>query len=174
MNNPSTVNTATIARPDTHLLDRITAIQESVGDGLNDDELTRLLERTALPDEAGFAFLSFSDRFATLSVPPQDLANWYPERGWIVAEKESIARAIAAKYELVLCEPPDAPHACFDAPNPHHHLELGNRRETIVVIHPQYLKVRLFGAIDATRYAQAGQRPLSLGPDLLQDLSTLY
>lgn len=178
MNNPVAPHPEVVSSPGTHLLDRIAAVRASVGDGLNDDELTRLLQRTGLPTEAGFVFLSFSGGFVTLSVPPQDLVNWYPDKGWIVAAKERVARAIAEKYGLSLCEPPDQspnfflPHS--DSPTRHHHLELTNQVETVVVAHPQYLKIRLLGATAATRYLRNSQTPLLLGPALLQDLAALY
>ena len=178
MNNPSAHHADVNDRPGIHLLDTIRAIRAGVGDGLNDDELTRLLRLTLLPGEAGFGFLSFSDGFATLTVPQQDLTNWYPEKGWIVADKERIARAIAEKHQLSLCEPPDeTPSSLFppsDPPNLRHHLELSNRWETVVVAHPYYLKIRLFGATSAILYARLAQSPLQLSSELLQDLSALY
>jgi len=159
-------------------LDRIKNARASLGDGLNDDEFTRLLRVTASPTEAGFTFLSFSGGFVMLTVPRQDLARWYPDEGWIVAEKERIARGIAEKHGLSLCEPPDlssnARLSSPDGPTVHHHLELTNQVETVVVAHPQYLKVRLFGAAPAARYRWNGQAPLRLGRALLADLSALY
>ena len=162
------------AESDKYLLDNIRAIKTSVGDGLNDDEFTRLLQKTVLPTEAGFIFLSYSDRCLALSVPRQDPADWYLQNGWITAEKEKIARMIAEKYKLSLSEPPDARHACVETPQPHHHLELCNKWETIVVAHPQFLKIRLFTLADAARYGRSAQRPLALGPELLNDLASLY
>src|SRR5512137_343436 len=106
---PQAMNTPHIteAKPNRPLLDTIKAIRASVGDGLNDDELTRLLRQATLLTEAGFGFLSISAGVVTLSVPHQDLASWHPEKGWIVPEKERIARAIAEKHGLSLSEPPD-------------------------------------------------------------------
>ena len=163
-----------ISKHETHLLDAIREVQARVGDGLNDDELTRLLQKTALPVESGFAFLSYCDSFVTLSVPQQDLAAWYPDKRWIAAEKERVARSIAEKYKLSLCEPPDAKYLMFDSPNPHHHLELSNRWETVIIVHPEYLKIRLFGSVSASAHAQVVQQPLFLGANLLQALSTFY
>jgi hypothetical protein len=160
------------------LLETIRALQASVGDGLTDNEVTRLLRESALPIEAGFKFLSFSDWFVTLTVPRQELANWYPEKGWIVPEKEGIARAIAKKYELFFFEPPDVNSSALypqsDSPGPHHHLELNNREETVVVAHPQYLKIRLFKGPSGFVHALGARIPLLLSPELLQDLSFLY
>lgn len=178
MNNPSVPNIAVRPNPRAPLLDTIRAIQESVGDGLNDDELTRLLWQSGLPIEAGFAFLSFCSGCVTLTVPEQDLRNWYPERGWIAAEKERLARVIAEKYMFSLYEPPDVVPSCFypqpDSPEPHHHLELSNGREAMVVAHPHYLKIRLFGVTLGGRSVLDTKGPLLLGPELLQDLSALY
>ena len=132
----------------------------------------------ALRAEAGFKFLSFSDGVVTLSVPEQDLRNWYPENGWISPEKETIGKAIADKYALSLFEPVDAATSLGqdpnDRPDGHHHLQWGTQRQTIIVAHPQYLKVRLFGRSSDYRYTWEGLCPLTPGPDLLEDLSALY
>jgi hypothetical protein len=174
MNNLSAVIADVDSNPGKHLLERISAIRAEVGDRLNDEEFTRLLRETELPIESGFAFLSYCDRFVTLNVPQQDLANWYQEKGRILLAKEKIARAIADKCGLTVCEPPDMFHRCLNSPNLHHHLELNNRQETILIIHPRFLKIRLFVATSLTHDAQTAQRPLDLGPNLLEDLSTLY
>jgi len=178
MNDTNTLSADVSFRPSPHLLDAIRTIRASVGDGLNDNELTRFLRDSALPTEAGFAFLSLADGFVTLTVPPQDLTSWYPEKGWIVPEKERIARAIAEKYQLSLHEPPDVDSSYVyprpDSANPHHHLELGNRAETAILAHPHYLKVRLFGATSPILFARAARLPLLLSPELLPDLSALY
>lgn len=178
MNTPSTASPKVSAQPTAHLLDSIRAIRASVGDGLNDDELTRLLQRTTLPTEAGFAFLSFSEDVLTLSVPQQELTNWYPDKGWIVPEKERIARAIAKKYELSLYEPVDVSASDWsprvESTAIHHHLEFTNHWQTVIVAHPRYLQVRLFGESPAHRYVWETHCALQFGPDLLQDLSALY
>jgi hypothetical protein len=178
MSNPSTPSAHVISSTSTHLLDAIRATRESVGEGLNDDEFTRLLQQTTLPTEAGFAFLSFCSGIVTLSVPQQDPAAWYPEKGWIAPEKEKVARAIAEKHGLSLGEPPDEASSFRfprpDAANTHHHLELRNRWDAIIVAHPNYLKVRLFGASPDSRYTWNTRTPVILGPDLLQTLAALY
>ncbi len=113
---------------DPELLAEIKAIRASIGDGLNDDELTRLLREPPLPVQAGFAFRSFSEGMVTLSVPPQDLEKRYPEVGWIHPAKEMLARSRARKYDLALFEPPDSNHSCLSphsgSPKRHHHIEL--------------------------------------------------
>src|SRR6266478_6477693 len=174
MHNTATLNPPPIPATAVHLLDAIKAFKSSVGDDLNDDELTRLMREASIPSEAGFKFLSYCERNVTLSVPKQDLADWYPEKGWISPAKEKIAQAIAKKYELTLCAPPDAQYVCLDCPNPHHHLEFSNKHETIILVHPRYLKVRLFLITDTTRSARAALRSLPLCPNLLCDLSALY
>jgi hypothetical protein len=163
----------------THLLHTIRAARASVGEGLNDDEFTRLLLLEAvLPTEAGFTFLSLSRGVVTLSVPQQDLAKWYPDQGWVAPEKESIAKAIAEKYGLSLCEPPDQASSFrfpdLEQAGVHHHLELATRRETVVIAHPKYLKVRLFRDPAHGVFYVDSSKPLELGPDLLQDLAGLY
>lgn len=164
-------------RPNKHLLETILAIRSSVGEGLNDDELTRLL-RTSLLSEAGFGFLSFSKGLVTLTVPEQDLANWYPEQGWIVPQKEKVARAIAKKYELSLYEPVDTTTSFWHPPTgpqvARHHIEMANRWQAVVVAHPHYLKVRALGKSEHHRYNWEELCPLMLGPEILQDLSALY
>jgi hypothetical protein len=160
-----------------HLLDRIRAARASIGDGLNDTEFTMFLQQRALPAEAGFAFLCFSDGFVTLSVPPQDLKTWYPEQGWIRTEKEQVARSIATKYGISLCQPPDhAPQFVLPTPNSkgvHHHLEMTTEGHTTVIAHPQYLKICIFGSDTRARFSWS-QHPLPLNPELLRDLSALY
>ena len=161
-----------------HLLDTIKTIRASVGDGLNDDELTRLLRETTLLSEAGFCFLSFSCGVVTLTVPEQDLTSWYPQKGWIAPQKEQLARAIAQKYELSLYVPVDAAtsfwHPPSDPPAAHHHLELTDHWQTVVVIHPHYLKVRLYGKSSALPHLAETLCPLQLDSNLLRDLSALY
>ena len=153
-----------------NLLDKIISLRAAVGDGLNDQELTRLLLQESLPSEAGFTFVSLLDGYATFSVPPQDPAKWYPPKGWIAPVKEAIARAIAEKCGLSLCEPPDVSSTFtspeFESSQVHHHLELVDRSEAIVIAHFRYLKIRLFGF--------AANRPLPLRRDLLKQLAALY
>jgi hypothetical protein len=172
-----TQNNIEPSKSNKNLLETIVAIRAGVGDGLNDNELTRLLS-TALLMEAGFNFLSFSEGFVTLTVPQQEPANWYPKTGWILPEKERIARIIAEKNGLTLCEPPDdsarARSASSNSPGVHHHLEYSNGWETIIVAHPQYLKIRLFGATSRIGFARSEQSPLQLPANLLQELSALY
>ena len=105
MNIPSPAKTNLTPKPGASLLDMIKAIRASVGDGLNDDELTHLLRQATLLSEAGFGFLSISNGVVTLSVPHQDLESWHSEQGWMPPEKERIAKAIAEKHRLSLSEP---------------------------------------------------------------------
>ena len=150
-----------------NLLGRIISLRTSVGDGLNDEELTRLLRQEALPSEDGFTFVSLCEGCATFSVPPQDLAKWYPKKGWIATEKEAIARSIAEKCGLSLFEPPDVRFTFRPSGSEvHHHLEMAYQSEDIVIAHPRYLKIRLFGFAD--------KRPLPLPGNLLERLAALY
>jgi len=165
------------AKLGSHLLESIRATRESVGEGLNDDEFTRLVRCPSPPTEAGFTLISFCDGVATFSVPEQDFATWYPKEGWITPEKDSVGRMIAEKYGLTLGEPPDEPPSCrFPSAEPvitHHHLEFIAHRTTLIVAHPKYLKVRLFGAAAERGYLRISKVP-QLGPELLEDLSALY
>jgi hypothetical protein len=161
------------------LLEAIKAIRTSIGDGLNDDEFTRFLQKTPLPSEGGFGFLSYCSGFVALSVPPQDTAKWYREKGWIAADKSKLARAIADKYGLSMYEPPDCvagPRGTHGDTSPHgcHHLEMSFNRETIIVIHPHYLKIRLFRTAAGTIHGWGAHRQEPFGPDLLQEISRLY
>jgi hypothetical protein len=166
-----------ITKKNSPLLETILAIRSSVGEGLSDDEITLLL-RTTLLTEAGFSFLSFSRGLVTLTVPEQDLTNWYPEQGWIAPEKEMTARAIAEKYELSLYEPPDKVtsvwHAAKDPEVARHHILMSDGLQTVIVAHPQYLKVRVLGSSERYRYDWEALCPVHLGPEILQDLSALY
>lgn len=166
------------ACPPRNLLGAIKAMRAEVGDALNDEELTRFLRESALPTEAGFAFSIFSKGYVTLSVPRQYPARWYPRQDWIAPRKERIARAIAEKYELSLYKPVDAT-ACACDPQAgtamvHHHLEFTDSRQIVIVAHPLYLKVCLFGKSPDHRYSWEPLCPLLFGPDLLKDLSRLY
>ena len=173
MNDPSAAKADVVIESGNHLLDAIRTIRSEVGDGLGDDEFTRLLQQMELPTESGFTFLCYCDRFVTLSVPRQQPANWYPEKGWIVPAKEKIARTIAEKYGLSLCEPPDILYPWLHASNPHHHLQLSNQQEIVIIAHPQYLKIRLFVATSPTRSVRSTQKPFHC-QNLLQDLAALY
>lgn len=161
-----------------HLLDTIAAMRISVGDGLDDAEFTLLLRENSLLNEAGFAFLCFSKGLVTLTVPEQDLTGWYLEEGGITPEKKRIAAGLADKYELSLYEPVDTTVSFWQPENgsaaTHHHLELCRAGLTVVVAHPHYLKVRLFGDSPHYRYEWETHRPLELGPDLLLDWAALY
>ena len=145
------------------LLERIISGRATMGDGLNDEELTLLLRQEALPSEAGFTFVSLCDGCATFRVPAQDPADWYPERGWIAPKKEALARAIAQKCGCSLTEPPDE-HLLGSGI--HHHLEMSRQGQVVVIAHPHYLKVRLFDVWT--------KRRLSLLPDILEQLAALY
>ncbi|MGD1018265.1 MAG: hypothetical protein ABSA12_02990 [Verrucomicrobiia bacterium] len=149
------------------LLERIFSLRATVGDGLTDDELTHLLRQEGLPSEYGFTFVFLSDGCATFSVPPQDPANWYPEKAWIAPNKEALAKIFAGECGLSLCEPPDD-RFTTRAPGTesHHHLEMGYRSISIVFAHPRYLKIRLF--------IRGTNRPLPLPGDLLERLAPLY
>lgn len=166
-----------IAKKNSHLLETILAIRSSTGDGLSDDELTGLL-RTTLLTEAGFSFLSFSRGLVTLTVPEQDLTSWYLEQGRIAPAKENVARAIAEKYELFIDEPLDKATNVWHPVEPpevaHHHIEISDRWQTVIVAHPHYLKVRVLGRNGRTRYDWEASIPVALGPEILQDLSALY
>jgi len=150
-----------------NLLDTITSLRMSVGDGLTDEELTRLFLEEVFPSEDGFTFVCLCKGWATFRVPPQNLVRWYPEAGWINPAKEAIARSIAQDCGLSLSEPPDEKFSFSPADSEaHHHLEMSHESETVVIAHPRYLKIRLFDS--------ETHRPLPLPKDLLERLAALY
>jgi hypothetical protein len=159
------------------MFEKILAIRSSVGEGLSDNELTRLLRTTVL-SEAGFGFLSFSNGLVTLTVPEQDLKDRYPEQGWIAPEKERIAQTLAEKYGLSLYEPVDKTTSCFHPSTGRevvrHHIELGDRRQAVIVAHPHFLKVRLLGKSPPHRYGWEALSPLAVEPEILQDVLALH
>ncbi len=159
-----------------HLLETINEIRATVGEQLTDEELTQLLWQSALPSEAGFTFLVFSNGYATLSVPQQDSVDWYSRQGRITPEKRKIARAISEKYELSLLEPVDVTSSIYPSgiPMAHHYLEFADGQWIVVVVHPWYLKVRLFGIFPDSQHTGEESSPLLPGSDLLRDLSKLY
>jgi len=114
----------------------------------------------------------------TLTVPEQDLTSWYPEQGWIALAKENVARTIAEKYELSLYEPFDKATNVWHPPKApevaHHHVEMSDGWQTVIVAHPQYLKVRVLGRNGRFRYDREALCPVALGPEILPDLSALY
>lgn len=156
-----------------HLLDAINSIWTSVGDALNDNDLTHFLAAAGLPAEAGFTFLSYSDGCVILAVPKQNPDDWCSETGAIAVAKEKIAGDIAKKYGLLLCEPIDGPPT-FQPQSVRRHLALANSRQTVVVVHPLFLKITLLGRSLEHVYGKEPQFPLRLGPDLLKDISLLY
>ena len=173
----STSNRMSSSKTNSHLLETVVATRSSVGEGLEDDDLTRLL-RTRLLSEAGFGFLSFSKGWVTLTVPEQELTSWYPEQGWIAPEKELIARAIAEEYEMSLYEPVDTVMSYWHPANGpqvvHHHIELSDQGQTVIVAHPHYLKVRVLARSQHYRYDWEALCPVTFGAKILRDLSALY
>ena len=159
------------------MLETILAIRFSLGESFSEGELTDLL-RTTLLSEAGFGFLTLCGGFVTLTVPEQDLKRWYPEQRWLAPEKEMTAQAIAQKYELSLSEPIDMGTGFWGVVNDplgaHHHIELRDRRQTVIIAHPRYLKVRVLGSPERYQEQLEARCLVDLGPEILQDLSVLY
>lgn len=150
------------------LLETVKCNRTMTGDALEDDEFSFLMLQKRLPTEADFKFLCFHKGCVTLSVPLQDDACWHPGKGWISPEKEQVAVQLAKKYKLMLSEPPDAalrslvPYGMAVR----HHLQFWNRKETIVVAHPEFLKVRLYASETGLVFPPV--------PGLLKDLAALY
>ena len=161
---------------DSTLLDRIRALRAATHDGLNDSELTHLLLADCPVSEEGFSFACFSDGCVTLAVPRQNTADWYPPDGWIASGKEALARELAERHGLEISEPPDSTGfwGSVDAGRIHHHLALYNSRETVIVIHPRYLKIRLFGKEPGVTGGCGGATALFGGTNLLRELASFY
>lgn len=150
------------------LLESIKYIREIVGDGLQDEEFNAFVTQKKLRPEAGFGFLCFHNGCVTFSVPRQDDRAWHPVTGWICHRKEELAEGFGKKHKLSVSEPPDT-SLLFQLPNNawmHHHFRFYDRRETIVIAHPEFLKIRL--------YDSDKQLPLPRKPGFLADLSALY
>lgn len=170
------MNEVATARP-AHLLDTIRTIGANVGDIFNNDEFTHRVAEAELPSEAGFTFFNFSNGYVTFMFPRQNPADWYVEKGWISPEKEKIARTIACKYGLFLNEPFDDLSILHPEAVPailHHHLEFANRRQTIIIVHPRFLKICLYGKSPESTSGRDDLIPLCFGHDLLKDISRLY
>lgn len=156
-----------------HALERLIELRTSVGDGLNDYEFTQLVAPEFFLDEEGFSMVCFSDGWVTLRTPPQDLSAWYSESGWLSDAKEAIAVRVAAKYDLSVCEPPDRLGYMAPPRGTHHHLELVNNREAVVVAHPLFLKIRLMStAAGGTIWSHKHALPPLV--ELFQEIVELY
>ena len=103
-------------------------------------------------------------------VPKQKGEGWYDEKGWIKKEKMEAGKKIAEKYQFTISQPPDSKNSTADNPHPHHHLQLSSPQETMVIIHPQFVKIRLYTIASHTTKAE---RPLKKC-ELLKDLGELY
>lgn len=150
------------------LLETIKSFRSAVGDALEDEEFSFYMLGKNPPAQDGFSFLCFHNGFVTLNVPPQDDAAWHPANAWISPEKEKLARKFAEDHSLLLSEPPDSTLR-FLLPagkKVHHHLHFCNRKETIVIAQPEFLKIRL--------YASGTRMVLPPVPGMLKELSALY
>jgi hypothetical protein len=153
-----------------NLLEHIRTMRTEVGDELSDNEFTRLMWESKPPRQDGFTFLSFCDRFVMCGVPKQRTEDWYEEKGWIKKEKIEIAKKIGEKYHFTFSQPPDSKNQSADNPRPHHHLQLSSPQETMVIIHPHFVKIRLYTIASHTTRVE---RPLQKC-ELLKDLGELY
>ena len=146
----------------------------SIGDGLNDFEFTEFIKSRLAPSSDGFGVLSFSEGCLTLSVPPQNSANWYGDKCAIAQPKEDAARAIADRHQLALCEPPDKLVYGSPGPNAHRHLEFANRWNTVAVAHPLYLKLRVCSGGEHHDAPVDSEAAITQCARLLGDLTVLY
>ena len=154
-------------KPD--LLEAVRRHKACLGEGLNDTEFSRFLQAQNLPPEEGFAFLCFCEGFLTLSVPRQDEQSWHADAGWIAPAKEKTAIEFAERHGFLLNEPPDTLSGCHTAGAAlvgHHHLQFSNRKEPVIIAHPNFLKVRLFTA--------GHHMPVPWNKEILHELSALY
>ncbi len=141
------------------ILARIRELNRELGEGINEDIVSDLIQWEGASCEHGFAFLRISEGFAVFSVPSQNHANWYGKVGRLAVERKEIARKIAKKYHLHLYEPPAGGGYIREC---HHHFELMHEDQTLIVAHPRYVKIRITG------------RPVIQERNLLENLSALY
>jgi hypothetical protein len=163
--------------PDTRvdLVTELMRFRASIGDGLNEVELTEFLKsRLPAPDENGFSILCISNGHVTFGVPPQDPATWYGEPCSISAAKEKLAEEIAEKHHLTLCEPPDKLLYGSPGPGDHRHLEFANRWRTVAVAHPHYVKLRVCGGGEHEDVVPGSEAAIAQCARLLRDLAPLY
>lgn len=158
------------------LLDQIRALLNEIGNSLNDDELTRLFRQSSLPKDLGFMFLSYASGYVTLCLTAA-LADNPTRDSWLKPEHVKIAVGIANKYGLTLYEPPDSNHSftanaseAFEK----HHYQFDLRKDTVVIAHFAFLKIRLAPPPFALLHQESIHKGLFSGTELLQDLSTLY
>lgn len=149
-------------------LETVKRLRACTGDCLSDEEFTFLMLEKRIRTPNGFRFLCFHNGCVTLGVPDQDENAWHSADHWILDCKEKIAKALAKKYGLMFSKPPDA---CFRVVLPygmktHHHLQFANRKETVIFVHPHFLKIRL--------YASDTHLILPPAPGLLEDLAAFY
>ncbi|MGZ8901460.1 MAG: hypothetical protein ACXW3Z_15320 [Limisphaerales bacterium] len=157
------------------LVTELMRYRASIGDGLNEVELTEFLKfRLPAPDENGFCFLCCSNGNVTFSVPPQDPAAWYGEHCTISAGKEKLAKEIAEKHQLTLCEPPDKLQYGSPGPGDHRHLEFANRWRSVAVAHPHYVKLRVSGGGEHEDVVPGSEAAIAQCARLLRDLAPLY
>jgi hypothetical protein len=126
------------------VIEQTIELRRSVGDSLTDAQFTEIAARILPRQSGGFAFGCYSDGCIILNVPKQDLGKWYSAGRWISAAKEEVARRIAERFELALCEPPDRRDYIIPPASAHHHVELIKGSESMVVAHPLFLKIRVF------------------------------
>lgn len=150
------------------LLETVTKIRAEIGDALDNEEFTVFIASKKLPAECGFRFMCFHDDWVTLHVPPQNETQWHDEAGrWIPPAQEQLAKTIAKKHKLMLFEPPDdSTLFAMGSDTRHHHIRFSDHRDTVIIAHPELLKIRLYSS---ERHLV---RPRI--PGLLHDLSLLY
>ena len=85
---------------------------------------------------------------------------------------------LGGKCELSIHEPLNKATNVWHPVEPpevaHHHIEISDRWQTVIVAHPHYLKVRVLGRNGRYRYDWETFYPVALGPEILQDLAALY
>ena len=145
---------------DVDVLAKVRELQTEIGQGVDEAVLTDLLRAEGELEAYGFRFLRISGGFAVFEVPKQNARDWYREGGWPAAAKERIASRIAAKHHLELHEPPDV--ETVYGGEYRHHIVLDSSKDTLVVAHPRYLKIRI------------SRRQGIPGPTLMEDLHSLY
>jgi hypothetical protein len=137
------VAAVTIQEP--RLLDQIRMLRQEIGDGLTDDDLTRLIRQTRLVKDTGFEFLSYASGFVTLC-PQSPSSKHQPADTWVSAERARLAATIAAEFGLEVYEPLNRNNTySFDnaMASMGRHFEFTVRQEPIAIAHAAYLKILL-------------------------------
>jgi hypothetical protein len=159
------------------LLDQIRSFRHEIGDGLNDDEITRLIRRASLDEDSEFEFLSYSSGFVTLCSREKCIGRRISNEMWVSPKRMECAVNIAAKYGLEVYEPlnVDNTFTVFGGSQTRQrHFEFAFRQETIAIAHSVYIKVLLYMPKSLMLRHKTELNQVFSSSALLADLAQLY